>query len=198
MNWDSERERTLVEAAQQGDRAAFGQLYDHYLPKVYSRVCALVPQTDAEDVTQEVFLSVARSIPRFHGSSAFSTWMHAIVSRRVADYYRQTARQVPQAPLTDGRDVPADSPPITVEEELVIKQALRALPERQREAILLRLVEELPFKEVASRLGVKVGAAKVRFYRAIAACRERLAEAESKDVAFASPRATNEVKRSNG
>jgi RNA polymerase sigma-70 factor (ECF subfamily) len=195
VDWDTEREKVLVEAARLGDRAAFGQLYDHYLPKIYGRVCALVPLTDAEDVTQEVFISVARSIGNFGGRSAFSTWMHSIVKRRVADYYRRIARQTLQVPMDDDCGVSADPPPITIEEELIIKQVLYTLPERQREVILLRLVEGLPFAQVASRLGVKVGAAKVRFYRAIRACRERLAEA---DVTPTVQRATHEVEKGHG
>ena len=197
MIWDSEQESALVKAAQQGDRPAFRQLYDHYLPIVYARVCALVPQTDAEDVTQEVILSVARSICGFRGHSAFSTWVNSIVKRRVADYYRQAARQVPQVPLTEGDDLPAENNPRSWEEELLIKQVLCSLPERQRKVILLRLVEELPFKEVASRLGIKTGAAKVRFYRAMAACRERLGETRGQDVTFAAKRTTNEVRNND-
>lgn len=197
MNWDSEQESALVKAAQQGDRAAFRQLYDHYLPLIYARVCALVPLTDAEDVTQEVFLSVARSIHGFRSRSALSTWMNSIVGRRVADYYRRAARRVPQVPLADDCDVPAEDNPGSLEDELVVKQVLYSLPEHQREVILLRLVEELPFKEVASRLGIKVGAAKVRFYRAIAACRQKLAETGSQDVTLAVRRTTNEVRNND-
>jgi RNA polymerase sigma factor (sigma-70 family) len=196
MMWCVERERELAAQAQAGDRAAFRQLYDHYLPAVYARVCALVPLADAEDVTQEVFLSVARSVHSFRGDSAFSTWVNSIVKRRVADYHRRAARRVPQVPLPEDYDAPAENS-LGVEEELVIKQVLRALPEHQREVILLRLADGLPFEEVASRLGIKVGAAKVRFYRAIAACRERLTEAEGGDVTSTRLRATNEV-RSDG
>jgi RNA polymerase sigma factor (sigma-70 family) len=193
VNWDSEKESALVKAAQQGDRAAYRQLYDHYLPLIYARVCALVPLTDAEDVTQEIFLSVARSIHGFRSRSTLSTWMDSIVGRRVADYYRRAARQVPQVPLADDCDVPTEANPGSLEDELVVKQVLYSIPEHQREVILLRLVEELPFKEVASRLGIKVGAAKVRFYRAIAACRQKLAETGSQDVTFSARRTTNEV-----
>jgi RNA polymerase sigma-70 factor (ECF subfamily) len=163
-----------VAQARRGDRAAFGELYDRYLPSVYARVCALVPRTDAEDVTQDVFVSVARSIHTFRGDSAFATWVHTIVRRRAADYHRRAARRVQQVPLDEEGDAGSDEPLGTVEEELAVKRLLLALPERQREVILLRLVEGLPFAEVAARLGIRVGAAKVRYYRAIAACRERL------------------------
>jgi RNA polymerase sigma factor (sigma-70 family) len=120
--------------------------------------------------------------------------MNSIVERRVADYYRRAARQVPQVPLADDCDVPAEDNPGSLEDELVVRQVLYSLPEHQREAILLRLVEELPFKEVASRLGIKVGAAKVRFYRAIATCRQKLAETGSQDVTFSARRTTNKMR----
>jgi RNA polymerase sigma-70 factor (ECF subfamily) len=213
VSWDRREERQLVEAAQAGDVAAFRRLYDHYLPIVYARVCALVPRIDAEDVTQEVILSVARSMQGYRGRSAFSTWVNSILRRRVADYYRRAARRVPQVPLSEGGDVPAvgnvsaddvsadyasaDSVPAAgnareSHEVFMVRQVFVALPATQREVILLRLVEGLPFQEVALRLGIETGAAKMRFYRAIAACREGLAA-----VTFATGSTTNEVKGSD-
>jgi RNA polymerase sigma-70 factor (ECF subfamily) len=192
VSWDGEHEQALVEAAQNGDGAAFRQLYDHYLPLIYARVRALVPRAHAEDVTQEVVLSVARSIRSYRGRSSFSTWVYSILKRRVADYYRHAARQVPQVPLADGCEAPTEDKQTESDETFIVRQVFLALPEAQREVILLRLVEGLSFQEVGSRLGIEIGAAKMRFYRAIAACRERLEETAGQDVAFSGRRTTNE------
>lgn len=183
MNWTPEHEHKLVKSAQQGDQVAFGELYDHYLTKVYRRVYSLVPETDVEDVTQEIFISVARSIGSFRGGSSFSTWLYRIVKRRVADYYRKRERQVEQVELEKASQTPGENPLANAADELLLQQALRALPESQREIILLRLAEGLPFQEVADRLGIKLGAAKLRFYRAIESCKGKVADFEA-EVTF--------------
>jgi len=179
-----EHEKKIIEAAQQGDQAAFGELYDHYLTKVYRRVCALVPETDVEDVTQEVFISVARSIGGFRGRSSFSTWIYRITKRRVADYYRKRERQVEQVELEKASQTPSENPLGNTADALLLQQALRALPESHREIILLRLADGLPFQEVAERLGIKLGAAKLRFYRAIEACKGKIAEFDAEVTYF--------------
>jgi len=183
MNWTPEHERKIIEAAQQGNQAAFGELYDHYLTKVYRRVYSLVPETDVEDVTQEIFISVARSIGGFRGGSSFSTWLYRIVKRRVADYYRKRERQVEQVELEKASQTPGHNPLGDAADQLLLQQALRALPESHREIILLRLVDGLPFQEVADRLGIKLGAAKLRFYRAIDTCKGKIAEFDA-EVTF--------------
>jgi len=183
MNWTPEHERKLVESAQQGNQAAFGELYDHYLTKIYRRVYALVPETDVEDVTQEIFISVAKSLSSFRGGSSFSTWLYRIVKRRVADYYRKRERQVEQVELEKADHVQGENPFGDSADALLLQQALRALPESHREIILLRLAEGLPFQEVADRLNIKLGAAKLRFYRAIEACKKKVAEFDA-EVTF--------------
>lgn len=183
MTWTPEHEHELVAAAQEGDQVAFGELYDHYLTKVYRRVYSLVPEIDVEDVTQEVFISVARSIGSFRGGSSFSTWLYRIVKRRVADFYRKRERQVEQVELEKASQTPGENPLGDASDALLLQQALRALPESHREIILLRLAEGLPFQEVADRLGIKLGAAKLRFYRAIEACKNKIAEFDT-EVTF--------------
>ncbi|MBL7162393.1 MAG: RNA polymerase sigma factor [Anaerolineales bacterium] len=182
--WTLEHEKKLIEAAQQGNQAAFGELYDHYLTKVYRRVCALVPETDVEDVTQEIFISVARSIGGFRGRSSFSTWIYRITKRRVADYYRKRERQVEQVELEKASQTPSENSLGNTADALLLQQALRALPESHRDIILLRLADGLPFQEVADRLGIKLGAAKLRFYRAIEACKGKIAEFDAEVTYF--------------
>ena len=180
---NSEHEAKLIAQAQQGDQAAFGELYDRYLTKVYRRVYTLVPESDVEDVTQEVFISVARSLGSFRGGSSFSTWLYRIVKRRVADYYRKNERRVEQVELEKADHIVGANPLGDKADELLLRQALRALPESHREVIMLRLAEGLPFQEVAERLGIRLGAAKVRFYRAINACQKQIAQIEA-EVTF--------------
>ncbi|MBI9043620.1 MAG: RNA polymerase sigma factor [Anaerolineaceae bacterium] len=169
------QEINLAKSAQNGDQEALGLLYDRYFPKVYSRVCSLLPYTDAEDVTQEIFLSMVRSIQTFRGDSSFSTWLYNIVKRRVADYYRKHNRlmsDIPMEPEIENQ-LPAVKN-IPEDEEILIKQVLAQLGEQDREIILLRLVDGLPFAEIAKHLQIELGAAKLRFYRAVKKCKEQL------------------------
>lgn len=80
----------LVERLKNGDRASLDVLVKAYLPRTYRKVRRLVPESDAEDVRQEIFLSLVDSIDDFEGRSTFATWLHKITMNRVSDYYRVT------------------------------------------------------------------------------------------------------------
>ena len=196
QNIDQQNENSLVKAAQAGNRTALGHLFDMYLPRVYRRICTLVPLTDAEDVTQEVFLSMVRSIHSFRGQSAFSTWLFNIIQRRVADYYRKNKRQIQEISIDQEE---SSKTPIVVEhtdldDEIITKKVLSMLSESQREIIYLRLVEGYPFNEIAEKLSIELGAAKLRFYRAVSACQEIFIQIQNGDVTFEAVRPTKEVR----
>jgi len=183
MTWQLENEQKLIAAAQQGEQAAFGQIYDYYFPKVFGRVCSLVPRDAADDVTQEIFISIARSLDSFSGRSSFSTWLYRIVKRRVADFYRKRSRRVEKIPLEDVPEPAAENPFDSVKDQIFLREALRLLPESHREVILLRIADGLPFKEIAEHLDISLAAAKMRFYRAIESCQEKVENLQD-DVTF--------------
>ena len=79
----------LIRAAQEGRLDAFTALYELYLPMVYNRVCYVIPVEDVDDVTQEIFIAVMRSLRTFRFQARFSTWLRTLVNRQVADYYRE-------------------------------------------------------------------------------------------------------------
>lgn len=83
----------LVKRIQSGDRESLSILAKGYITKVYNKVQSLVPEADAEDVTQDIFLSLVDSIDSFQGKSAFGTWFHRIVMNKVADYHRKSSRR---------------------------------------------------------------------------------------------------------
>ena len=176
-------DEALVRLAQQGNLEAFNNLYQHYLPAVYNRVRYVVPEQDVEDVVQEVFISVVKSLDSFKGNAQFSTWLRTLTNRRVADYYRK------QKPLEAELDVdlseanPGQVPGLrvaartaAVDDAMMLRQALRALPDNYREVLLLRFAEGLPFKEIAHQRGQSLEATKSLFRRAIAALRKQVEE----------------------
>jgi len=155
-------------------------LYERYLPIVYKRVCCLVPESDVEDVTQEVFISLMKSLKGFQGNAQLSTWLRTLTDRRIADYHRRRARGAAED-LTDFSESESQLPPIKaagpcLDDKVMLREAIAALPDHYREIILLRFAEGLRFEEIARVRGLSLEATKSLFRRAIAALREHIGE----------------------
>ncbi|MDQ2844533.1 MAG: RNA polymerase sigma factor, partial [Acidobacteriota bacterium] len=82
------QEATLVRAAQSGDRAAFGTLYQEYGRLIHGVLLAHVSYQDAEDLMQEVFMKALKQLPALREPAAFSGWLIAIARRTATDYLR--------------------------------------------------------------------------------------------------------------
>src|SRR5215831_10581175 len=98
---DATDDSRLVEAAREGDRAAFGRLYDRYARMVHGILLARVPLSEVDDLVQDVFL---RALPRLHALrdvTRFGAWLAAITRNRANDYHRHAVEEV---------ELPEDSP----------------------------------------------------------------------------------------
>jgi RNA polymerase sigma-70 factor, ECF subfamily len=170
----------LAERARQGDRDAFLALYDRYLNKVYHRVRSRIPPQHAEDVTQEIFIAVLRSIERFESRSRFSTWLYTIVSRHIADFYRHRRRhEEDQAISLDSAEFMLSTPAFEHErgdEKALIQQAFQDLPDHYQEIILMRFADGLTFAEIAEEREQTLEATKSLYRRAIQALRDMIGE----------------------
>ena len=173
----------LVGAAQQGRQEAFNLLFERYLPLVHNRVRYIVPEQDAEDVTQEVFIAAMRSLGKFRGESLFSTWLRTLTNRQVADYYRRRNPTHDPGFSNPGREdfdevtaLVAENPDHSLEERIALRQALRKLPPNYQEIILLRFIEGLQFNEIAQLQEQSLEATKSLFRRAISALQSQLEE----------------------
>lgn len=175
-------EQALIRQAQDGDLDAFNALYERYLPLVYRRVRCVIPESDVEDVTQDIFVAVVRSLKSFRGNARFSTWLRTLVNRRVADYYRR--HRPPETGLDpDSSDMhpalidhSAGANPALMEEQVMLRRAINALPEDYRDVLLLRFAEGLQFNEIAALRGQSLEATKSLFRRAVSALRKQLEE----------------------
>lgn len=173
----------LARSAQSGDRDAFFRLYDRYLQRVTNRVRSRVPPQDVEDVTQDVFVALVRSLDRYEQRARFNTWLYTIVNRQIADFYRR--RQRKEAPDALELDAMEDGgPAVPVDEALQddrahMRGALDQLPEHYREIILLRYADGLSFAEIAGRRGQTLDAVKSLFRRALQTLRETMGEVEA-------------------
>jgi RNA polymerase sigma-70 factor (ECF subfamily) len=147
---------------------------------VYNRVRFTVPESDVEDVIQEIFIGVLRSLRGFKGDARFSTWLRTLVNRRVADYYR--SRNPAETEL--GTDLSEADPVVTglyvsantgaIDDKIMLRRALNALPEAYREVLVLRFVEGLQFNKIAEERGQSLEATKSLFRRAVAALRKQI------------------------
>jgi RNA polymerase sigma-70 factor (ECF subfamily) len=166
----------LTQQVQKGNQEAFFTLYNRYLTKVYNRVKSRIPLTDVEDVTQEIFVAVVRSIKNFKGESTFNTWLYTIVNRQIADYYRHHTRKKEPNQV---EDIDSDSlsfdlvdDQINWDESAELRHAIEALPEHYREIILLRFADGLTFATIAEQRGQTLEATKSLYRRAIQAVRD--------------------------
>lgn len=174
----------LVEKAQSGDTAAVEELVSRYEDKVYSLAYRMVGnREDAEDVLQDTFLNVVRSIGSFRGKSSFSTWLYRITANAALTRLRKTSRKeksegefldevyaVKQAAqagerLSDWSENPAKQL-LTEEAKVIMEAAIDELPEKYRTVFVLRDVEGLPANEVADILDLSIPAVKSRLHRA--------------------------------
>ena len=173
-------DESLVRRAQQGDRQAFLALYNRYLDKVYNRVKSRVPHQYAEDVTQDIFIAVLRSLPRFQLRSKFSTWLYTIVNRHIADFYRHRHRheELHAVSLDKAENLVAapDNTHTRSDERALIQRALLNLPEHYQEVILMRFADGLTFAEIAEAREQSLEAVKSLYRRAIQAVRAQLGE----------------------
>jgi len=157
----------LVEAAREGDRAAFGRLYGLFGAMVHGILLARVPPREVDDLVQDVFLQALRQLHRLNDSRAFGGWLAAIARHRAVDFHR---RSVPSAELPE--ELPGPEPEDA--EALAVLAILRSLPEAYRETLVLRLVEGMSGPEIAERTGLSPGSVRVNLHRGMAKLREKL------------------------
>ena len=162
----------LIERIKNGDTEALDMLVETHLHKVYNRVRSLVPEADAEDVTQDIFVSLVDSIDSFQGKSAFGTWFHRITMNKVADYHRKASRRREQ--LNEKQPPRSVNPWTATNDELIVKEALRELAKKHREILLLKFAEGLAFGEIAEQLDLTYEATRSRYRRAVEALRDQM------------------------
>jgi RNA polymerase sigma-70 factor (ECF subfamily) len=170
---EPDKERELIARAQAGDRAAFGALVREHGNEVYTLARRLVGDPHlAADVAQETLIRAWKALPNFRGDAAISTWLHRITVN-TAWTQRKRARRHSGLPLDDYVEVAApmgaDHPEMAgevLELRGRLRQALDALPEAQRQVVVLKDVYDWSHAEIAEAMGISVSAAKVRLHRA--------------------------------
>ena len=158
----------LVLRCQAGDERAFGQLLDWFAERTLAYLEGLVGP-DAEDVQQEVWLSVYRSIKALHNPRAFRTWLFRTTRHHAIDFLRRRKRQQRLLELAaveaGGSDEPEEEPDSTMD-QAVLDAALSELSPAHREVLLLRFRDELSYAEIAMVVGCPIGTVRTRLHHA--------------------------------
>jgi len=174
MNYETADDTVLVTAARGGDLAAFEALVRRHTRTVYAHALRFFgDHMVAEDVTQEVFVKVFRSLGSFDEKSRFSTWLFRVTRNTCLDEVRSgRKRPIPVDPL----DVTAVGDDFS--DELVmssaIELAMRALPQEDRDALSAVSTFGLTYTQAGESLGVPAGTVKSRVFRARRALRATL------------------------
>lgn len=168
----------LIQDFIQGNKEAFDLLYIRHLPSVYRRVRYVVPESEVEDLTQEIFIAVMKSLSSFRGDSQFSTWLRSVTNRKIAEFYRlnRSARKPVLSPLSEATGRMEGGTSDRLEQRIFMQRSLQKLPENYREVILLRFAEDLQFSEISEIMNLGLEATKSLYRRAIIALRDVLAE----------------------
>jgi RNA polymerase sigma-70 factor (ECF subfamily) len=167
----------LIRAAATGDRAAFGELYVRYARLVHGILLARVPPGEADDLVQDVFLSVMRQLRGLRTAAAFRGWLAAIARNRAMDYFRRTRQLVP---LEDDMIHKSRAAPDTGANALEVLDLIRHLPEAYREPLILRLVEGMTGPEIAHQTGLTADSVRVNLCRGMKMLRALLGGVEAR------------------
>jgi RNA polymerase sigma-70 factor (ECF subfamily) len=182
-------ESFLIARAQRGDPSAFEEIVRLYQRRVYGVALRIVHAHDvADDVTQEAFLRAWRSLDRFELGRPFGPWVCRIAANLAVNHVRSPRAR--EEGLPDGHAETRTNAPgplgalLDAEGASVLEKAMGQLPQEQRAVLVLRVVEELSYAEIAETLGISPGTVMSRLFRA----RERLAQALSPYLGAAAQR----------
>ena len=162
----------LCQKAAAGNLAAFEMIYQRYHRRTYSLCLRMTSsQTEAEDLTQEVFIQLFRKVGSFRGDSAFSTWLHRLTVNQVLMHFRR--RSVKNEKVSDDGEMPEQAVAGTsnpnkmpVVDRIAIKNAIAELPRGYRNVFVLHDVEGYEHEEVARMLSISVGTSKSQLHKA--------------------------------
>jgi len=172
-------ELELIQQLRAGDEGAFKSLVANYQDLVYNTALGIVQNSeDAEDVAQEVFIQVYRSIDQFKGDARLSTWIYRITTTKALDHIRSRKRKKRFAFITSlfgpndelvHEPVDFQHPGVTLdrkEQAALLFRMIEQLPENQKVAFTLHKTEELSYQEIADIMQLSVSAVESLLFRA--------------------------------
>jgi len=172
INVSTAKDFELTQASAAGNMSAFEEIYNRHHRRVYS-ICLRMLQnaTEAEDLTQDVFIQLHRKIGSFRGDSAFTTWLHRLTVNQVLMHFRKrnvkfektTEEGETPVQIVGGTENPGKMP---VVDKIAIQSAIEQLPNGYKKVFVLHDVEGYEHEEVAFILGCSVGTSKSQLHKA--------------------------------
>ena len=178
----------LIEQAQNGSMTAFRELVDRYKKKIYNIALDMTGNHhDAEDISQDVFIKVYRSLYLYRGDAKFSTWVYRITSNTCIDKSRKKSWKALLIKENMDQNIkihdayekkkPQLNPEKSAESDIIqkhIQAALQTLSNRERIIFIMRHYNDLPLKEIASSLQITEGTVKSTLFRALKRLQKKL------------------------
>lgn len=180
-----EADSDLVSRAREGDLAAYSTLVSRYQRAVYGVVSRMVASPDdVDDLVQDVFVLAYRSIDRFRGEAAFSTWVHSIAVNATIKHLRKAKSRrmvsiddpdtgMEDALIADAEPGPSEAAEDT-ERRAAVRRAVEQLPEKHRAVVVLHYFEDHSCEEIAKILNCSIGTVWSRLYYACRKLRGQL------------------------
>jgi RNA polymerase sigma-70 factor, ECF subfamily len=165
-------DQALAKRAAQGEMQSFAELFERHNRRVYN-LCLRMTQniSEAEDLTQEVFIQLFRKIGSFRGESAFTTWLHRLTVNQVLMHFRKLKvrdEKITADGETPDQIVPGTANPnrMPVVDRIALDNAIAQLPPGYRTAFVLHDIEGYEHEEIARMLGCSVGTSKSQLHKA--------------------------------
>lgn len=170
-----EDEQTLIAEARTGSITAFEKLYRIHSARVFGLCVRLSGnQADAQDATQETFIKAWHALSSFRGGSAFSTWLHRIAFNEAIGTKRRHSNEHRHLQLVKHEDRIEDGSSAHMDSEQ-LERAIRGLPGRAREALVLTKIYGYTHEEAAELMNVATGTCKAQVHRAMQLLRAAMA-----------------------
>ncbi|MBI1824046.1 MAG: RNA polymerase sigma factor [Nitrospirae bacterium] len=171
----------LLDRYDEGDEEAFTELVTRHQKSLYGAAYRMVGHSaDAMDLVQQAFVKLLTQRSGFRQEASLKTWLYQILINLCRNHLRDSTRHQPveveieEMGLVDSKT--ALDPLVEKAVRSEVRQAIRRLPERQQETLILRVYEELPFGEISRILGCHVGTVKANYHHAVRKLREFLKE----------------------
>lgn len=193
-------EEKLVERLKRQDEVAFNELVRLYQGRIFRLTFRMLgDRQEAEDLAQEVFITVFKAIGSFRGDSKLSTWLYRVATNHCKNRIKYLGRRargskkefdevgdrdaIESASMSTSAQLPRPDEMVSGREtEGFIRRALAELPEDQRELVVLRDIENLTYEEIQRVTGLPAGTVKSRLHRARLALQKRVLQLQGRPM----------------
>lgn len=158
---------SLIQRFIEGDEFCFSTLVQRHKEKVRNIIYITLSNTDSvDDIVQEVFITVYKSLKHFRFESQFTTWLYRITVNKCKDHLRKVKIRSIFTPIREEFDYRDESNTSYSDIPEIMQKAIKKLPEKLRTPLLLKDIEGLSYQEIAEAVQCEIGTVKSRIFRA--------------------------------